>query len=383
MAMMSGPIAGASISFRGDETFNPKLSPSGIHVAFERTNTGLARVSRSIFGDGVAYGTSNVGSSVGAVGGIGNAAEVAWTQNGVTPFVSSSPGALPLTDPFGIATFDSGRALDVDFDKSRIVGSVMIDNPFPIIDENSLAIWTFNQITFVYDLTNHIGISFGFQGGILAVTPDGLFGVGLSSSSAASGTFDAQAFLINLTTNAITALPFLPATPINDASANALSDSTSLIAGTTDTTSSTSVATAWTDSGGVDSITELPRFAGETVSSGLAVAGDGLSIGGSIGPQAAVWNGITFEARSVEAYALGAGLTIPPECELSSVTDMDGSGFRIVGDATCDTGGGPFKRVYELELPFAVPEPDLSLSLAIGVLAVTSRRRAHRAPRAI
>jgi hypothetical protein len=125
-------------------------------------------------------------------------------------------------------------------------------------------------------------------------------------------------------------------------------------------------------------VQELPLFGAATTSQGRAVAGDGLSIGGSVGDEAAVWNGITFEAMHLAGYVAGMGLTIPIECTLKNVTDMDLTGVRLVGEATCDTGSGPFTRVYELEAPVPLPEPGFGTALlaAIPLLTFVVRRKA-------
>jgi PEP-CTERM motif len=89
----------------------------------------------------------------------------------------------------------------------------------------------------------------------------------------------------------------------------------------------------------------------------------------------------TFEAHPLVNVVRGVGLEVPAECVLSSVTDLDFLGQKVVGEATCDLGAGPFKRVYELEVPFSVPEPSLgspiaSLVMVLGFLG-SKRKTGH------
>ncbi len=57
---------------------------------------------------------------------------------------------------------------------------------------------------------------------------------------------------------------------------------------------------------------------------------------------------------------------------------MDLTGVRLVGEATCDTGSGPFTRVYELETPVPLPEPSFATASLLGALGLSlgaSRRK--------
>jgi len=356
-------IPGAALSFRGDDTLSPRMSPDGSQIAFNFLSGGAVfRIARAGWMDGAPFGTTVGPSTLTGLGGIDDSAVVAGTRTTGNPWVSSLPGDLSLISIFD---YDSGTANDLGSNDQRIVGSVFDADSGPFGD-NRLAIWDFNVVTMDWGLTTRNGLGFGFQGGLLAMTPDGLFAVGLSDSAAATGTFDAQAISFDLTTNTTTALPFLAGTPHNDALANALSDDASIIIGNVDGFLGTPVAAQWSGGG----ITELPRLPGHTESAGLAVAGDGLTAGGSSGTDAVVWDTTTFGVRKLSGYVLGAGLTIPAGCLLTSVTDMDGDGLLLTGNALCSGK----QRVYELEMPYPVPEPSLPWGLMAGVGMLALRR---------
>jgi len=381
------PITGASIQFRVDNSANPMLSPSGDRIAFEETN-GPVRVHRAVFGDGIPGGSEApapdaFGSRSNLIAGIDDSGFVAGTRSQTSPTLSqayvadSSVGTyLTLTDNFS-NTFTFAGAFDVDANSVRIVGSVF-DSTAGTFGKNYPAFWQFNSGSGLYELRRWNGLSASTswtQAAFRAVTPAGTHGVGYSGGTGAPTPNGRRAFINTLGSNTFTALPFIPSATTNFSEANALSDSRDTVVGRATNSTGSNIATAWLNVGGSWSVNELPLFGTATSSAALAVSGDGLSIGGTVGPEAAVWDGVTLAAHRLSDIVQGIGLVIPPECVLSSVTAFDFAGFRVVGDATCDTGSGPFKRVYELEVPFAVPEPGIGLSLGLAIPFMMRLRR--------
>jgi uncharacterized membrane protein len=210
---------------------------------------------------------------------------------------------------------------------------------------------------------------------LTAINPAGTFAAGFGGSTSVPSPSGSQAFRFNVAAVSFAGLPFIPSATTNFSEALALNDSASLIVGRARNASAQNVATAWTQvSGSTYAANELPLFGTATSSTALSVSGDGTSIGGAVGTDAAVWNASTFEARPLVDVIRGVGLEIPTECVLSNVTDLDFLGQKVVGEATCDLGAGSFKRVYELDVPFSVPEPGLAISLGIAVAYVVVLR---------
>ena len=395
MAVTMVPVAGASIDFRVDNSENPRLSPSAARIAFDELN-GPQRTHRAVFGDGVPGGTqapspNSFGAHSTILGGIDDGGLIVGTRSQSFPSTDSEAYIadasfgiiLPEVNSFG-TLFQFTGAFDSNFNSNRIVGNAF-DSGFGTFGKNFPALWVDNGSTVTLRIFNGLSVSPNrIVGEFRAITPAGTFAVGAQGSGNTTPTSDVagtQAFLATIPGGAFTALPFLASATANKSAANALSDATDIIVGTATNSAGNSVATAWFDVGGTYFEQELPKFGTATSSQGLAVAGDGLSLGGSVGDEAAVWNGITFEVRQLANYVEGLGLTILPECTLNNVSDMDLAGVRLVGEATCDRGSGPFTRVYELETPVPLPEPGIGIGLASTIPIVFQMSRAKRARR--
>ncbi len=291
MAMMMGPVTGASLDFRVDNSENPRLSPSGARVAFDELN-GPRRTHRAVFGDGIPAGTqapspSPFGAHSTTLGGIDDGGRIVGSR-GQTSAPSSnayiadaSIGVfLPVVDT-NLNVYSISSGFDVDFNSTRLAGSIF-DPDVGVFGRNYPALWEFDTQSSQYDLIRLAGLTQStawVNAELRALTPAGTFGVGASGSSNVPAPNGLQAFRLQVAGRVFTALPFLPSATTNFSRAYALSDATDIIIGTATNSAGNNVATTWFDSGGTYVVFELPRFGGATTSQGLAAAGDGFSLG--------------------------------------------------------------------------------------------------------
>jgi len=217
----------------------------------------------------------------------------------------------------------------------------------------------------VYILSTVSALDFGPAARLKALTADGLYAAGESTTGPASGTFGTQAVLYDMTTDSASVLPFLPTPFTPNAVAHAISDDATLVVGTHTGT----LPVEWTTAPAAVNL--LPTVVGTTSGTALAIAADGSAVCGSNGPHAVAWDATRGYVRRLDHIVPDA---VPVGCTLNSCTDMNAVGDRLVGNATCSGEA----RVYELQLPMPVPEPSGGLVAgALALVPLALRRRSN------
>jgi uncharacterized membrane protein len=118
--------------------------------------------------------------------------------------------------------------------------------------------------------------------------------------------------------------------------------------------------------GPVGQVEVLPLLAGHTFTHVSGISGDGHTIVGTSGSQAAVWTGNTVQ--SLESYLAGFGITTSPGWFFYGITDISEDG-RVL------TGNGFFNGVDQGWVA-VVPGPGGLVVLVVGVVGRRRRRGA-------
>jgi hypothetical protein len=351
----SATVNAATLTFRDDDTRNPRISKDGTWVTFNRVLGGGRRAG---WQDGSPLGVS---VTLGEVRGVAN--------NGTTVGVDSfgtTPYAGALTLPLFAPLYENGAANDVSNDGNRVVGNVFDANS-GMFGTGYHAVWDYSIVSMSYGLDTKPSVNFGPNARLHALTPDNRFAAGASATNNTTGTFRMQAVVFDIVTDTITVLPFGPMAITKGAEAYALSDDGVFAVGYSLIGATQSEPVVWGPPG---VYTSLPLNGGFE---GVAYTTDALGgpVGGTVDNVAVVWDSSRTYMRDVAHIAEAGGAVVPAGCALETVRDMSEIGDRLVGDADCS--GIP--TVYELGLAIPLPEPSLAVGLMAGAGLLTALGR--------